>query len=232
MRNLKKIGIIGGADPAASCLLYQKIIDECLLRNDCNNGSDFPEIIIINYPFTRGMSASSAHATKNILIDELQKCVDKLVLCDVDIIALACNTLHFFVSHLRFHDKKFVSIITATCDAISKVPRTKTLLLATETTIKAHLYQQKKHNLIIPTAKHQKTIDYIITQIHTGSITQKDAMSITSIIQATCCDSILLACTDLPVLHHKYPITHEPIVTFDTVHILAQKLVKLVFERK
>ena len=55
MNNVKKIGIIGGADPCASCLLYEKIINTCLKRDDCTNGSHFPEITIINYPFKRGL---------------------------------------------------------------------------------------------------------------------------------------------------------------------------------
>lgn len=231
MKKLKKIGIIGGADPAASCLLYEKIIDCCLLRDDCNNGSDFPEITIINFPFTRGIRASDFHLLQKTLINELQYCVDKLVACNVDIIALACNTLHSFVPSLNLYDKEFVHLIAATLKQLESRRVKNALILATEATVKNKIYQHPTIDFITPTQEQQQIINTIIEQIHAGSIQETSAQKLDNIIKATKTRNIILGCTDLPVLHNKFTLDQASITIFDTVQILAQTLVKRSFNQ-
>ena len=96
----KKIGIIGGADPAASCLLYKKIISVCLQRKDCKNGADFPEMIIVNYPFAHVMQVSEATRLKDVAINQLQYCINSLEMHHIDLLALACNTYHAFFNNV------------------------------------------------------------------------------------------------------------------------------------
>lgn len=229
MKNPKKIGIVGGADPAASNLLYQKIIEACLSRNDCNNGSDFPEIIIINFPFTRGMSSQDAQQKNDTLRAELQGCIDKLVLCGADLIAIACNTLHLFIPAINLHGKPLVHIITTTLEYIGKTAAKRLLLLATETTIHQRLYHHKQLEILTPTPQQQVVIDTIIKHIHGGTFSASNSATLNSIIQVNPCDSVILGCTDLPVLHHRYTIQHTAGEIFDSVDILAKELVNQAF---
>ena len=50
----KTIGIVGGAGPIASSFLYSTILEICQKQYKANDYSDFPEIILVSYPFIRG----------------------------------------------------------------------------------------------------------------------------------------------------------------------------------
>jgi aspartate/glutamate racemase len=47
----KKIGIIGGAGPMASRLLYKKIIQECQQNYGCKDDADFSRNYSYQFPF-------------------------------------------------------------------------------------------------------------------------------------------------------------------------------------
>lgn len=224
MKIRKKIGIIGGADPAASCLLYEEIIKACFQINGCKNGSEFPEIVIVSFPFTRGMSAQRAHAARQILCTELQSCVDKLVRCSVDLIALACNTLHLFMPVVNLHNKQFVHLVQTTLTQIQQAHCARVLVFATEVSMQQRLYQHPCITFIAPDTGEQQQVDHIITRVHQGIYAQTDAQLLSTITQNHDIEGVVFGCTDLSVLHKHYPIVAVGKV-FDTVTILARELV-------
>src|ERR1700722_4519650 len=88
-----KIGIIGGAGPLASALLYQKLLEACYIKE----AKSMPEIVLLNYPFTRCLSQSEEQAHYAITRSELQYCIDQLAAYGVEQAVIACNTLHLFL---------------------------------------------------------------------------------------------------------------------------------------
>lgn len=229
----KKIGIIGGADPAASCLLYQRIIDLCLSQGLCKNGSDFPEIILINYPFTRGMSQIDAHKYKELLCRELQACYDTLTQACVEIIAIACNTLHCFIPDINTHEIQQVHIIKSVLQKAEQLNAKHLFILATETTLCQGLYKSPEIHIQIPTHHEQKLINTIIERIHTGDLRIQDINTLSDIICTHYTeepfDAVVFGCTDLPVLHNHYPIDMyclgNRITVLDSITILAEQLI-------
>ena len=63
---MKKLGIIGGAGPLASALLYETLIQESYAL-----GRQVPEIVLINYPFSRGLSLEEGKNNEEIIHQEL-----------------------------------------------------------------------------------------------------------------------------------------------------------------
>lgn len=234
----KRIGIIGGADPAASCLLYKKIIDACLERSDCKNGGDFPEIVIINYPFVRAMQVVDAQAQAAHLVKQLQYSVDKLVTAGVDILALACNTLHTFMQGVELYDKEFVPLPALAAQHLVQRKICSALLLATETTIETRLYASSEScSFYTPDRVSQAIIDNSIETVHSNSFSAADSEKIGTIVKILYAkkpfDAVVLGCTDLPVLHEAYPIPlgdlPAQIGIINPTVLLAQELVNKSF---
>ena len=79
----------------ASSLLYETLIHESYAL-----GRQVPEIVLISFPFTRGLSLDEGQANEKILEDELSHCINILVKSGVGTGVLACNTLHLILKKL------------------------------------------------------------------------------------------------------------------------------------
>jgi aspartate racemase len=232
---MKKIGIVGGADPAASCLLYKKIIATCQEQYHCVNGSEFPEIVIINYPFTHGLLVDDARRHEQILVYQLQYCIDKLVECDVDIIAIACNTLHLFLKKVSLRGKEMVHIVQSILDEVGVM---RPFVFGSQATVFHKLFGGEE--IVSPSSADQEVIDKIIEHIHAGHLIADDSKKLIAIVQARYLqqsfDSIILGCTDLSVLHERHPISlvvdERILFIADSINILARRLVECSFGHK
>lgn len=233
----KKIGIIGGAGPMASCQLYKEIINECQQTYNCTNDNDFPEIIIINYPFSN-MLYEYQETDRKQLTTELQACFDKLAKGKVDIAAIACNTLHAFLDDVIISVPKFVHIVRATITYAQTLNLNRLFILGTETTIQANLYKQGMTTCITPTPEDNVIVNAIIQNILKGNITKSDAVQLESLVSAyfqkTPFDAVVLGCTELPLLNTVFPLNITDIhrgtlPVLDTIKILAKTLVKKAF---
>jgi len=234
----KTIGIIGGADPAASCLLYKKIIEKCLNRFDCKHGEDFPEIMIVNYPFGRLDDITDAEKNKTQLCAQLQYSIDKLNKYPVSIFAIACNTLHTFLNDINFHELKLVHIAKETLAEAQRRGCSKLLVLATQTTIKKDLYKQVPFEIISPNEQDQVLLNQIIDRVEQNKILEQDAKQLISLIndinKQAAFEGVVLGCTELSVLYEAYPEYFSEnslkIAILDTTSILAQSLVSEAFK--
>lgn len=233
----KKIGIIGGADPAASCLLYRKIISICLKRDDCKDGEDFPEIVIINYPFAHIMQTTQANRLKTVAINQVQYCVDKLEAHGVDLLAMACNTYHALFKHVTMNKQKLVHIADSAIEHAKAQGYKRLLILGTDMTIKSNVYNDETVELVVPNNNDQVLVDAVIEKVQQGKYSEAEAKTLNTIInnayQEKIFDAVVLACTDLPALHEQFPLQQKigdkRIVIIDTLETLAQELVLEAF---
>lgn len=223
----KKIGIIGGAGPMASCLLYRLIINECQTQYACAKDADFPEIILISYPFADMVTAQAATENRTILVKQLQECFDRLAYEGAQIVAIACNTLHAFLDDVKIPKTcQFIHIAQATSQYAKRMGLDRLVLLSTSTTAAASIYK----DCIIPNANDLKRVDQVIEKIHSASAGLADAQTLADVAQVYPGDGVILGCTDLPVLLAQYPhvMTSER-VALDTVDILAKEVVRSSF---
>jgi aspartate racemase len=94
----KKIGVIGGMGSRAGLLFLNKIID----YSPANSDQEFPEIIYHN-------NSAVPDRTQAIVNNgpspsaQLNRSVDLLSACGVDIIALACITSYYYYGDLKNH---------------------------------------------------------------------------------------------------------------------------------
>jgi aspartate racemase len=234
---MKKIGIIGGAGPFASCLLYQNIIQEAY-KHGCKNESELPAMALINHPFSIHMCTTLfAHDDKPLICSVLQSCVDTLLQQDTELLAVACNTFHVFLKEVNPGNAAFVNIACSTMEVAEQQKLSKVLILGTSLTLNNQLYTHATIECVATPKREQKIVENIINNILAGKICKHDAIilqcMIHSLITKLGCDGVVLGCTELSVLHAEFPLSssdhNNTLCILDTIKILAQKLVKESF---
>lgn len=219
---MKKIGIIGGAGPLASALLYETLIYESY-----SLGRKVPEIVLLNFPFTRGLSLEEGLINKQKIQSELNYCVQFLANSGVELAILACNTLHLFLKSEVHPSIQFYSLPELVLNLAQKKHHHRLLILGTQNTCRSNLYENGKIETIYPSSCDQIKIDEVINRILVGEIRMEDSELVENIIetasQEQSFDGVVLGCTDFPVLHHHHPIfSLKPI--YDSIKIPAQTL--------
>lgn len=233
----KKIGIIGGAGPMASCLLYQEIIRICQKSYSCQNDQDFPEIVIINYPFSNMLCMEDVQQNKALLINELQECFNRLEQQKIDIAVIACNTLHTFLRDITTNIKILIEVDNVIAQYMKQQKLKKIAVFSTETTIALGLYQKRCGANSIMYTNEQTKLTQVINNILAGTVSGYEIDTFCTIIenlyQKSLFDGIVLGCTELSLIY-------EPVVQFlqkrfsnvtliDTTRLLAQTVVQASF---
>lgn len=225
-----RVGIIGGAGPQASALLHQKIIDLCYQHQL----REMPELIFLSYPFTHGMSLIESAQNRHLLEFELQSCVDVLARCEVSLACIACNTLHLLLPTLQKHDIEFLHMPALVLEKIKEEGCSRIAVLSTPTTAATGLYQDVDLEIKALESEEQQLIDHVIHEVIQGNIRSSEAFLLqgllTSIFQRDAPSGFVLGCTELPVLHHRYPMKVEGALLFDSLHILAESILQKILE--
>ncbi|MCB1180521.1 MAG: aspartate/glutamate racemase family protein [Chlamydiia bacterium] len=214
---MKKLGIIGGAGPLASALLYETIIRESL-----KYGDPCPEIFLINYPFTRGLTLAEAQANGGLLQQELNHCIEQLMEQGAEIGILACNTMHRYL--IDTDTLPFISIPSLILQKALEKKHHRLQILGTQSTRESALYEHPQIEVSYPSADKQKILDHVINRILDGTFSSKDSGFIEKIIsdqEET--DGVVLGCSDLPVLHHHFPINSK-VPLYDSIKLSAKTI--------
>ena len=114
------IGIIGGAGPMASASLYSTILEFCQKAYRSSDYNEFPEIILISYPFTRG------DADK--IRSDLSSCFHKLKAAGASVFCIASHSFHGFLPHLPLSG--FINLVEEGLNEANRQHLSKTLILA------------------------------------------------------------------------------------------------------
>lgn len=221
-----KVGIIGGAGPYASALLYQQII-----KVFYDQKVALPELVLLNFPFTRGLSLKESSQGAVKIIQELQLCFDSMLKQGVELVILACNTLHAFLKNLRLDGIRILHIPQNVVRKAMTLNLDRLLILGTQTTRQMGLYRHPSVELLYPQIEQQKIIDAIIDRILMGEISKKDSMTLSDLVMSQeDIDGVVLGCTDIPVLHHHHPLQVGSLPILDSIKIPAHYLYEELYE--
>lgn len=223
---LKKIGIIGGAGPLASTLLYKKVVE---LSHQVL-GSEGLEVMIINYPFSLELLRDREKTSQ-----ALQECFDRLTTQGVDLVTIACNSLHGYLDQVTYDKNKLIHIAQTVVARAKEKHMKKILILGTSMTKHYGVYTSETVIFITPTKEDQKVLLTIIQRVLSGIICKQDSALLIKIAhkvyQDEPFDGVVLGCTDLSVIEEEYPLIliedGKIIPVLDSITILAEELIKL-----
>ncbi|MDD4402958.1 MAG: amino acid racemase [Desulfitobacteriaceae bacterium] len=224
----KTLGVIGGMGPQATADFFQKVLDNTKADRD----QDHIHVIIDSNPKTPDRTEAILGSGESPL-KALVNSALKLQLMGADFLAMPCNTAHYFYDDIvKFIDIPFINMI----DEVSATVRvrdpkaTRVGLLATKGVYSMGLYSRylQKYDLeaVIPPEEGKEIVGETIYTIK-KDINLVDPTGINRVInemKSKGVDTIILGCTELPLIVDRYP---ERLEYIDSTLVLAKKAVEL-----
>ena len=200
----KTLGILGGMGPMASQLFYKMITEHTKAEKD----QDHIICMILSDSKMPDRTAAILNGDLQDVKDKLLK--DALLLSDAgcDMIAVTCNTAHYFVDLISPEVPiPFVHMIRETAASVSHdFPGGKIGIMATDGTITTGLYQKilEEYGLtaFTPSPDIQKLVMHEIYDcVKAGKRYDAEAFAlIEKEFRDAGCDRVLMACTELSVI--------------------------------
>ena len=223
----KTLGILGGLGPAASVYFYKLITEHTLAKRDQDHlnivlfsGADIPD----RSEYIMGKSESSP-------LPLMKEDVAKLISVGADLIAIPCNTAHYFFDEIKKISPVPVLNIVQETVALAKATGAKKIgILATTGTILAGAYQHAARNMsidyIAPTDDDQQTLMSIIYDaIKTAETPNFDAFyAIADRLLEKGCDALILGCTELSLIPKDSRYEAYPFI--DSLFVLTAKCIQ------
>lgn len=230
---LPRIGIIGGAGPIAGTALVNRIIRICQHKYGCQHDADFPYMMLISYPFANMLQMNIGNKNRKIVEKQIQECFSTFEQNGIKIAAIACNTIHEFLTQSHFGSVQFIHMIKETAEFLKKQGIKRTTLLGTETSALSGLHA-RYFPCEYPGKKEQKELDAIILRILEGTCLEEDAKYLTKIAKAHEANGsgklgVVLGCTELPQLTERFPFRVKNTVLVDPMDVVADRICSLAF---
>ena len=198
----KTLGILGGLGPAASVYFYQIITE----HTKANRDQDHLDTVIVS-------SASIPDRTEFILGKSDRSPlpamigVEKLISAGAELIAIPCNTAHYFYDQIeKYSSVPVLNIVRETVALAKKAGVRKLGIMATTGTIITGAYQhaclEAGISFAIPSEKSQNILmDIIYGSIKTAKRPDMDAFfSVCDELYANGSDALVLGCTELSLI--------------------------------
>lgn len=237
--NFPRVGIIGGAGPMAGALLFQKIIQICQKLYCCQADADFPSITLLSYPFAQ-MLQNPDKRQKKLLREQLNECLFNFYRNEVDIAAIACNTLHEFLDPAAAKPRFFLHMIEETASTLKQSQIESVLVLCSTTAAEGRLHR-KYFDCLYPDPDFQIKVQSCIDQILAGKQSREDAKALVSQLNAYLVGAreakigLVLGCTEFSVFNEQFPLQLNGLDArfriLDPNEIIAEKICRLVFNK-
>ena len=226
----KILGVLGGMGPAASAE-FLKILAE---KYPAEKDQDHPVVYMISDPKIpdRGSAIEgNGEDPSPYLINDLEK----LIGWGAELLAVPCNTAHYFID--RFRDRigvPIVHIIEATVEASMKKSPKGAWMISTMGTARSGLYQKaaadRGYRLMIPPEDVRKEIQKAIVFVKSGKM--EDAARAIERVAAKLWEiedlPIVTACTELPLAYDASDVPKDKNIS--SLDALADACIKALTE--
>lgn len=231
----KLVGILGGMGPETTADFFLKVIKATPARKD----QDHLRIIIDNNPKIPPRIPALLGKGKSPL-KQLQETLHNLEKAGAEIIAMPCNTAHYYYSELQEStDIPIINMISETAAYIyQNLPDIKKIgLLATTGTIKAGIYHKAitKMEVITPDEDAQETLmnaiygEQGIKAGYTQGKPRSDILEVAEVLINKGAEAIIIGCTEISLVLSQMDLT---IPLIDALQILATVVVRKARQSK
>ncbi len=217
------LGIIGGMGPAATDLLYRRLID----RTDAVCDQEHLDMIILNHATMPDRTEAILSGNTEKVLSLLIKDAKFLQSSGAGAIAIPCNTSHYFYEDIQKEvNIPIINMISETAKLVRQKGRKKVCVLATDGTIMTGLYEKALKaegvEYLAPDERTQALVMKIIyEQVKKGFPgSEEDFREIHHFIKEHSCDGAILACTELSVFRDEAGLTD---FYTDALEVLCEK---------
>jgi aspartate racemase len=198
------LGVIGGMGPAATADFFAKLIEETPASCD----EDHIPTLIVSDPRLPGRPAAILDNGPSPL-PALRAIRDKLLAAGATLLAMPCNTAHYWYHDLvRDCAVPFISIVESSCAAVAQIaaPRSSVGLIGTRATLAAGIFHRQLaasgYPVVLPSEEElAKAILPSIRLVKEGRAVQAGE-TLAPAVQALLdrgAAAVILACTETPV---------------------------------
>jgi aspartate racemase len=224
---MKKIGIIGGLGPEATIDYYKEIINA--FKNE-DGDLNYPEIIIYSVNMSEFLSLMKEKKYDQATTLLLEK-IEGLKRAGAEFVVLSANTPHLLFERIK--EKcgiPLISIVEAACNESIKRGYKRTRLIGTGFTMEASFFKDvfKKQGIdvLIPDKEDRDLINHrLFTEIELGifkeDIRQMLIAIIEKMVQKQHIDSLILGCTEFPLILKESSYAGIPMLNTTKVHVDA-----------
>lgn len=224
----KTVGVLGGLGPMATVYFYEMVVR----MTDAQKDQDHIDMVIVNKATTPDRTAYIiGESQENPSIDLIEN-AKKLEKFGVDILAIPCNTAHYFYEEIQSSvNIPIANMPKETVSYIKSNNYKKVGILATRGTIKAQIYQKtcELYNIdyeILDEENQALLMDIIYNDIKTGNpANMKNFNKIISYFEDLNCDCVILGCTELSILKNDNELDDNFYI--DSMDILAKNIIEL-----
>jgi len=198
------LGVIGGMGPAATADFFAKLIEATPASRD----EEHIPTLIVSDPRLPGRPAAIL-ANGPSPLPELLAMRERLLAAGATMLAMPCNTAHYWYEELvRDCPVPFVSIVDASCDAVSRLAAkgSRIGLIATQATLAAGIFDRALaaagFAVLLPSqAELDTAILPSIRRVKEGAASQAGTMlepAVRSLLGRGAA-AVILACTETPL---------------------------------
>ncbi len=221
---MKHIGIAAvTAEGAALC--YKEIVSQAgkILGENIH-----PEISLHTFSHDKITQKEKIKDYKGVAI-VLNNSIKKLALIGADFIIIPSNAAHYAIKQTQMMSPlPILSIVNVTVNECQKMGFKKVGVLGIEETMSGNLYinplKKVSINPVVPTKKEQAIVNTVLWEnVIPGNPTIETTKKVLGVIQKLKergCDSVILGCTELPIIITK---ENSPLPFIDTTRLLARK---------
>lgn len=201
----KKLGILGGMGPLATYTLYKGLIEATPAKTD----QEHINMVIANAAYIPDRTAGILHGGRSPL-PALQEELQRLEAAGCDLIAIPCNTSHYYYDTLQAGcGVQILNMVALTARHLQQAGVKTACLFATEGTIKTGVYQAalEKEGIHLETVKDAEIVQLmdVIYAVKAGQ--QPDTAPLQATAQAYAargCEKIILGCTELSAIRRAF----------------------------
>lgn len=217
-----KLGVIGGMGPLATVKFYDKIV----LNTEAHNDNEHIDLIVLNHSTMPDRTKCIIENKDTEFLNEIKKDLEILDKIGVDVVAIPCNTSHYFYDEFKnFANLKIINMIEETILEIKRRGIKKVAVFGTLGTLNSKVYNKyaEENGIEVKelSLEDKKTVMDIIYKIkETNNLENKEFVEILN----KYCDNEtigIIACTELSLLD-----IPENLNTIDALDVLVNKSIE------
>ncbi len=224
----RTLGVLGGLGPMSSVYFYEMLTAHTLAQRD----QDHLNILISSRAETPDRTDFILGRSSDDPLPVMKFEVARLIGAGADIIAIPCNTAHYFYDRIsESSGVPVINIVRQTAIFCRRLGVKRAGILATEGTVASGAYSNvfatAGIECIVPDVEEQKIIsDIIYSQIKKGQAPDMEAFSrVCDGLVRRGCDRLILGCTELSLLKKNGALSDGLFI--DSLEVLAYSAIRM-----
>ena len=217
-----KLGVIGGMGPLATVKFYDKVV----LNTEAHNDNEHIDLIVLNHSTMPDRTRCIIENKDTEFLNEIKKDLEILDKIGVDVVAIPCNTSHYFYDEFKnFVNLRIINMIEETILEIKRRGIKKVSVFGTLGTLNSKVYNKyaEKNGIEVKelSVEDKKSVMDIIYKIkETNNLENKGFIEI---LNKYCDEETvgIIACTELSLLD-----ISKNINTIDALDVLVNKSIE------